>query len=111
MDIIISNLSKSYNGQKVLDNLSVVFKEDSLTCIMGKSGVGKTTLLSILMGLEKADSGEIQGLDDKKISVVFQENRLCNNLSALYNIKMVIAKNQGLPDSKILEYLGKIGLG
>ena len=41
---------------------------------MGESGVGKTTLLRLLMGLEKADSGIITGFD--KVSAVFQENRL-----------------------------------
>ena len=111
MDIVIENLSKAYDGQKVLDNLSVTFPEKTFTCLMGKSGAGKTTLLSILMGLEKADVGFVTGLDDKKISVVFQENRLCNNLTALLNIKMVIDKESGIPDAKLLEYLRRIGLG
>jgi NitT/TauT family transport system ATP-binding protein len=78
---------------------------------MGKSGVGKTTLLNILMGLENADSGVICGLDDKKVSVVFQENRLCNNITALLNIKMVIQKDSRITDDKISEYLRRIGLG
>lgn len=111
MDIVIENLSKAYDGQKVLDNLSVTFPEKSFTCLMGKSGVGKTTLLSILMGLEKADSGQITGLEDKKLSVVFQENRLCNNLTALLNIKMVIEDSSRISDSDIMHWLDKIGLG
>ena len=111
MDIVIENLSKSYDGQKVLDNLSVTFPEKSFTCLMGKSGVGKTTLLSILMGLEKADSGQITGLEGKKLSVVFQENRLCDNLTALLNIKMVIDDSSRISDSDILNWLDKIGLG
>ena len=111
MDIVIENLSKAYDNQKVLDNISVTFPDKSFTCLMGKSGVGKTTLLSILMGLEQADAGFVTGLDDKKISVVFQENRLCNNLTALVNIKMVIDKESGMTDAKILEYLRRIGLG
>ncbi|SFO25706.1 NitT/TauT family transport system ATP-binding protein [Pseudobutyrivibrio sp. UC1225] len=111
MDIVIENLSKAYDNQLVLDNLSVTFPEKSFTCLMGKSGAGKTTLLSILMELETADSGVITGLEDKKISVVFQENRLCNNLTALLNIKMVIEDSSRISDSDIMNWLEKIGLG
>ncbi|SDI05064.1 NitT/TauT family transport system ATP-binding protein [Pseudobutyrivibrio sp. 49] len=111
MDIVIENLSKAYDNQLVLDNLSVTFPEKSFTCLMGKSGAGKTTLLSILMELESADSGVITGLEDKKISVVFQENRLCNNLTALLNIKMVIEDSSRISDSDIMNWLEKIGLG
>ena len=51
-----------------------------MTCIMGKSGIGKSTLLSILMGLEKADEGTVSGMEHQKISAIFQENRLFENL-------------------------------
>ena len=111
MAIEIKNLTKAYDRQAVLENLSLTFDDGSFTCIMGKSGVGKTTLLNILMGLENADSGVIFGLDDKKVSVVFQENRLCNNITALLNIKMVIQKDSRITDDKISEYLRRIGLG
>ena len=111
MAIEIKNLTKAYDRQAVLENLSLTFDDGSFTCIMGKSGVGKTTLLNILMGLENADSGVICGLDDKKVSVVFQENRLCNNITALLNIKMVIQKDSRITDDKIPEYLRRIGLG
>lgn len=111
MAIEIKNLTKAYDRQAVLENLSLTFDDGSFTCIMGKSGVGKTTLLNILMGLENADSGVICGLDDKKVSVVFQENRLCNNITALLNIKMVIQKDSRITDDKISECLRRIGLG
>ena len=55
---------------------------------MGESGVGKTTLLRLLMGLEKADSGIITGFD--KVSAVFQENRLIEHLNAVENTALVI---------------------
>ena len=110
MDIKINNLSKAYDGQTVLSNFTHTFKEGTTTCIMGKSGVGKTTLLSILMGLENADSGQINGLSDKKISAVFQEDRLCMNLTALLNIKMVLSKNSHISDEKIISLLSKIGI-
>lgn len=56
---------------------------------MGPSGCGKTTLLRILLGLEAPDSGNIQGLENRKLSAVFQEDRLCENLSAYANIRLV----------------------
>lgn len=110
MAIELKNLTKAFDGHTVLNDYSTRFESGSFTCIMGKSGVGKTTLLNILMGLETADSGDIIGLENTKISAVFQENRLCDNLTALLNIKMVIDKNQGIADSEINSWLDKIGL-
>ncbi len=110
MDITIKNLSKAFDEQLVLNDFTHTFKEGTTTCIMGKSGVGKTTLLSILMGLERADSGQINGLADRKISAVFQEDRLCMNLTALLNIKMVLPKNSHISDERIISLLSKIGI-
>lgn len=56
---------------------------------MGRSGGGKTTLIKLLMGLEKPTEGSIEGLFGKKLSAVFQEDRLCENLSAAANIRLV----------------------
>lgn len=109
MDIVINNLTKSYENQLVLNDFSHTFKEGSFTCVMGKSGAGKTTLLSILMGLEAMDSGQIEGLSGQKISAVFQEDRLCRNLTALYNIKMVLEKGY-YKDEDICRILDGIGI-
>ena len=65
-----------------------------MTCIMGKSGIGKSTLLSILMGLEKADEGTVSGMEHQKISVIFQENRLFENLDAVTNIHITTGKTK-----------------
>ena len=59
MDIIIKNLHKSFGYNKVLKGIDLVIKQNRITCLMGQSGSGKTTLLNILMGFEKADSGEM----------------------------------------------------
>jgi NitT/TauT family transport system ATP-binding protein len=89
MSIILNNICKQYGDQIVLDHFSFTFEDDKSYCIMAPSGFGKTTLLHILMGLVEADSGTISGLDDYVIAPVFQENRLCENLSVATNIKMV----------------------
>ena len=46
-------------------------------------------MLRLLLGLESPDTGEIEGMEGKKIAAVFQEDRLCENLSAASNIRMV----------------------
>lgn len=89
MAIKVENLCKSYQGKEVLQNLNMEFSEGKITCIMAPSGKGKTTLLRILIGLEQPDSGRISGMEEKDISVVFQEDRLCENLNALSNIRLV----------------------
>ena len=62
VDITINNLNKAYGNKTVLNNFSCVFKENVVSCIMGRSGVGKTTLISIITGLEEPDSGSIDGI-------------------------------------------------
>lgn len=56
--IHVKNISKSFNGKKLMKNLSVNFNCGT-TQLQGSNGVGKSTLLMILSGLEKEDSGEI----------------------------------------------------
>ena len=87
--IAVENLSKSFQGLPVLEGLNLSFPEGAVSCIMGESGCGKTTLLRILMGLEPPDSGRILGLEGKRLSAVFPEHRLCENLSPLSNLKLV----------------------
>lgn len=108
MDIEIRDLSKSYNGKNVLDHVSYTFKDGSTTCIMAPSGQGKTTLLRILMGLEEPDSGEISGLEGRKMGVVFQEDRLCKNLSPVSNIRLVCRKN--ITKTEIIEAMEAVGI-
>ncbi len=105
-DIVLSGVSKAYGENLVLNKLSATFEYGKVNAIMSASGVGKTTLLRVMCGLEKMDSGEISGLDVKKIAVVFQEDRLCENLNALANIKFVTNKSE----PQILSALAKIGL-
>lgn len=88
-DIIISNLCKTYDCQTVLSGLTLTLAAEGSYCLMAPSGTGKTTLFNILLGLEHADSGSVTGLSGKKISAVFQENRLLEGYDAITNLKLV----------------------
>ena len=106
-DIIISNISKSFGDKMVLSDFSEVIPHGKTTVIMGESGCGKTTLVNILMGLEKSDSGEISGIPEK-ISAVFQDDLLCEDFSAISNIKAITGG--GLTKEKIAEALKLLDL-
>ena len=106
-DIIISNISKVFGEKTVLSDFSEVIPGGKTTVIMGESGCGKTTLVNIIMGLEKADSGKISG-SPAKISAVFQDDLLCEDFSAVSNVRAVVGKT--LPKEKILAFLNCLGL-
>ena len=90
MSIIITDLCKTFDDNEVLKNVNITLKDNSIYCLMGSSGIGKTTLLRILMGLERADSGSVSGIDTKSISCMFQEDRLIPYLSAIDNVRIVL---------------------
>lgn len=81
------NVGKSYD-KKIIENLSFKIKQGENFGFFGKSGIGKTTIINMILGFAKPDSGEIYN-DYKRISVVFQENRLVDEISAIDNLKML----------------------
>lgn len=103
-NIVVENVSKSFNGKKVLENVSYTFCAGSICCIMGESGIGKTTFLRILLGLEKPDSGNVSGVF--KPSVMFQEDRLIENMSAIDNVRLVMKGNTS--ETAAIEELEKL---
>ena len=109
MDIAVRNLYKSYGEKQVFTDFNAVFEEGSATALMGESGCGKTTLLRILTGLETADEGTLLGLENARISAVFQEDRLCEEFSAFSNVKL--ACPPGVDSGVIKEHLEAVGLG
>ena len=73
MGIVIKNLTKSFDGKTVLSNFSCELPETGVIALMGKSGIGKSTLINLLLGLRKPDSGEIHIPSGTRFSAVFQE--------------------------------------
>lgn len=105
--LIAENISKKFGENAVITGFSHVFSEGKSTAVLGKSGGGKTTLLNILMGLLSPDSGEVKR--GGKISALFQEDRLCENLTASANIRLVTGKR--LSKAEINAELAAVGLG
>ncbi len=106
-DIVLTNVQKNYGGKTALRPFSHTFEEGKITCLMGASGCGKTTLLKILAGFEAPDLGTVQGIPES-IAFVFQEDRLCEDFSALSNIRMVCGKRKS--KEEIIRHLTELGL-
>lgn len=83
--ISIRNFTKSYADKTVYENFNLDIKEEGVTCILGESGCGKTTLLNAVAGLIDY-SGEIT---KKRVSYVFQTPRLIPNLTVGENLKFI----------------------
>ncbi|HNX00665.1 MAG TPA: amino acid ABC transporter ATP-binding protein [Candidatus Cloacimonadota bacterium] len=109
MKLELSGITKTYEGQVVLDHVSVILDDIHAFVIIGPSGGGKTTLLRILAGLEYPDSGkvtidgeEIQYHESwlrkyrKSIGMVFQSYNLFPHLSALRNITLPLELVHGM---------------
>lgn len=101
MNLKIENLTKSYNGNVVLDNINIDIEDIHSLVIIGPSGGGKSTLLRIIAGLEKPDSGSItvngnklvfseKYLNEyrKTVGMVFQSFNLFPHLTAIRNITL-----------------------
>ena len=109
MSILVDKVTKTYGSVLVLERFSAEFKYGQTTALVGPSGQGKTTLLRIMLGLEQPDSGQITGLENQRASAVFQEDRLCENLSAMANIRLVLGRSVSTSD--ILRTTAAVGIG
>ena len=105
--IRVEAVSKAYGPKTVLQAVSFSIPIGQVSCIMAPSGWGKTTLLRILMGLERPDGGRILGLEGLRFSAVFQEDRLCENLNADANIRLTAPRCTHL---QVLEAMQAVGL-
>lgn len=105
--IRIRELYKQYDDHIVLENLCLDI-EAGVTCILGPSGCGKTTLLRLIAGLESPDSGIIEFPKDKKISLVFQEDRLFDYLSAVRNV--LVTAPRGFSETEATDLLHRLGI-
>jgi len=108
MALKVVNISKSYGDLKVLDGVSFEVKEGEILCIVGESGCGKTTLLKIIAGIEKADGGNIS-LKNGRIGFVFQDVRLLPWKTVLGNVEFVL-ESVGMDKSRAVKVVKLVGL-
>lgn len=107
--IILSGVSKAFGEKHVLRDISLTLSPECPIALMGNSGIGKTTLLYIVLGLEKADTGIVmREKGAEEYAVVFQENRLFENVSVERNLQ-IVCKNKSQKE-EITEILGRLGL-
>ena len=95
----VNGITKSFEGKTVLDHVSFDLREGEFLSVLGPSGCGKTTLLRILIGLDRADSGEImkEGKDisslksiERGMGIVFQNYALFPNMTVLQNVEYAL---------------------
>ena len=97
----ITNLSFSYQDKLVLDKLNLEIGEN-ITCLMGASGIGKTTLLKLIAGLLESPQGSIEH-EYHKVAFLFQEDRLLPWLNVYDNLKLVCDDDEEI--QKMLKHL------
>lgn len=98
--LVLENIKKSFGEHNVLLGISKRLNCSEVYCLRAPSGAGKTTLLRIMAGLTKQDAGRIMdesGMDLGRafsVSMVFQEDRLCEEETALRNVEIVCADRE-----------------
>ncbi|RLI74496.1 ABC transporter ATP-binding protein [Archaeoglobales archaeon] len=115
MALEITNISKSFDGLRVLDNITFKVEKNSFTCIIGESGCGKTTLLRIVSGLERADAGKVlfngRKVEVNDVGFVFQDDRLLPWRTTLKNVAFGLeVRNDKKALEKAREVLKIVGL-
>jgi len=128
LKITLKQISKSFGQQKVLDQLDLTLESQKITCIIGRSGGGKSVLLKHIIGLVKPDSGQIF-VDDidistlkeselneirKNFGMLFQDAALFDSMTVGENVAFPLKEHRRLPKKEmeqiITDKLLQVGL-
>lgn len=120
--IEFSHVSIAFSGRAVLDDVSFTVYRGQTLCILGRSGVGKSVTLRLLMGFLEADEGsicvegrELQGMSEvdlqtirKRVTMVFQNGALFDSLSVRENVAFPLRERGGLQEDQILQLVDRL---
>ena len=110
--IELKNISKSYDGNKVLDNIHLHIFDNEFLTLLGPSGCGKTTTLRIIGGFETPDTGDVMFLGNRindlpahkrNVNTVFQRYALFPHLNVFDNVAFPLREKKG--ESSLLRRL------
>jgi phospholipid/cholesterol/gamma-HCH transport system ATP-binding protein len=113
--IELRNVSLKYGNKEILKKVSLTIKDNTIKAILGPSGVGKSTILKLMLGLIKPNSGQviIDGTDitnmkesslysiRRKMGMVFQGNALFDSLTINQNLGFFLRENMNLPEEEV----------
>jgi phospholipid/cholesterol/gamma-HCH transport system ATP-binding protein len=120
--IAFKDVSISFNGRSVLENVSFSVERGQTLCILGRSGVGKSVALRMLMGFLKPDSGSIrvegqeittlseEGMQAirKRVTMVFQNGALFDSMTVRENVAFPLREHGGLVEDQILQVVDRL---
>ncbi len=126
--VVVKGLRKSFGPQQVLKGIDLTVNKGEILAVLGKSGTGKSVLLKLLIGLQKADAGsicirgedttnlEMEQLNDmrKKVGFLFQDGALYDSLTIAENVAFPMRRHLKMSDSerkeKVRALLLSVGL-
>jgi NitT/TauT family transport system ATP-binding protein len=106
--IALRAVTQRFGDEVVLNGLDLDLVEGRVTALMGANGAGKTTVARLLLGLAVPDGGAVSGLEGLRRAAVFQEDRLCEQLTAVGNVRLVL--DRAIRASAVVDELRRVGL-
>lgn len=105
----LKHIDFSYGDKLVLKDFSLSLPQKGAVSLFGASGLGKTTVLRLIAGLEKPKNGSLEGFENKRITFIFQEDRLLPWRTAKENVALALG-NTSEAKEKALAVLSSLGL-
>jgi len=126
--VVVKGLRKGFGEQKVLNGIDLTVAAEETVAVLGKSGIGKSVLLKLLVGLQKADAGSIRICGEvleemtpdslnqlrKRIGFLFQQAALYDSLTIRGNVDFPLARNTKMSaaerQERVRQMLADVGL-
>src|SRR5471030_1424340 len=121
-NIRVENLTKSFNGELIIENLSLTIPSGKFFALLGPSGSGKTTLLRLIAGFDQVDSGKIflgdqdithLPINERRVNTVFQNYALFPHMNVFDNVAYglrIKRFSQEIIEEKVIKILKTVHL-